>query len=145
VSEQQDGAALYRGQKGDKGARGERGEAGASRLPARVAWALVVLFAVAVAVGGTAYFSAVTARRAAAHAIQVSQAEQRKQETAQQAQGLAIERKLCLTFGELAANQPPPGNPVKNPSRAYDQRNHAILAQIGPDLDCTAIRKAGSR
>jgi type II secretory pathway pseudopilin PulG len=134
--------ALYRGQKGDKGAKGERGEAGKSRLPARVAYAIVVLFLVAVAIGVTAYVSAGAARRAANHAIQVSQAAQKKQEAAQREQSLEIERKLCVTFGELAANKPPPGNPATNPSRGYEQRNHTILAQVGPDLGCVPGAKS---
>lgn len=56
----------------------------------------------------------------------------------QQRAGELLERKLCTTFGKLAANKPPAGDPKRNPSRAYDDNNHAILAQIGPDLDCPA-------
>jgi hypothetical protein len=66
-----------------------------------------------------------------AHAVLV--AEQRNQ-AEQKAAGAAVERKLCITFGKLAANEPPSGNPATNPSRKYDQVNHAILDELGPDL-----------
>jgi hypothetical protein len=114
--------------RGERGAKGDKGEQG---MPAGQRRAIIYLFLLNFAlflVLGVALF----------HSQARQQAEQRQA-------GLVIERKLCRTFGSLAANQPPPGNAVKNPSRAYDQRNHAILAQIGPDLDCNAIRKAGSR
>lgn len=58
------------------------------------------------------------------------------QQAAQQRQGQVLERKLCTTLGRLAALQPPAGNPVTNPSRAYDQQVHAALAQLGPDIGC---------
>jgi hypothetical protein len=54
----------------------------------------------------------------------------------QQRQGQALERKLCTTFGRLAALKPPAGSPGSNPSRAYLQRQHATLAEIGTDLGC---------
>lgn len=57
-------------------------------------------------------------------------------QAAQQRQGRVVEQKLCTTFGKLAANKPPPGNPAANPSRAYDQNNHAILDELGTDLGC---------
>ena len=57
-------------------------------------------------------------------------------QAAQRQQGQAVERKLCATFGKLAALKPPPGSPVTNPSRAYLQQEHAALAQIGIDLGC---------
>jgi hypothetical protein len=136
--------ALYKGAKGDKG---EPGKTGSSRLAPRLAWALVILFVVAVAIGGTAWFSAGSAGRAANHAIQVSQAAQKKQEAAQRRQqaaqqaaqrrqGELIEAKLCQTFGALAALKPPAGSASANPSRAYEQDQHAILSQIGADLGC---------
>lgn len=66
------------------------------------------------------------------HQQQLYVSEQQQSE----AQGAKIERSLCLTLDRLAANKPPAGNPNTNPSRAYDQANHAILAQLGPDLEC---------
>ena len=55
---------------------------------------------------------------------------------AQRQQGIAVERKICTTLAHLAALKPPAGNPVKNPSRAFDQDLHATLDQLGPDLGC---------
>ena len=78
------------------------------------------------------------------HQTDASQASQHQQQVAEAAAqrkaGLLVEQKLCATFNRLAANKPPAGNPEKNPSRAYDQRNHAILDELGPDLglDCQA-------
>lgn len=51
-------------------------------------------------------------------------------------QGLAIEHRICLTLARLAALRPPAGDPATNPSRAYDQAQHATLDQLGPDLGC---------
>ena len=62
-------------------------------------------------------------------------AEQRVQ-AEQRAAGAVLEAKLCATLAKLAANKPPAGNPQTNPSRAYDQNNHAILDELGPDLGC---------
>ncbi len=57
-------------------------------------------------------------------------------QAAQQRQGQAVETKLCSTFGKLAALQPPAGNPASNPSRAYEDRLHATLDDLGTDLGC---------
>lgn len=54
----------------------------------------------------------------------------------QQRQGQVVEAKLCTTLGQLAALGPPAGDPASNPSRGFDQRLHATLAQLGPDLGC---------
>jgi flagellar basal body-associated protein FliL len=53
-----------------------------------------------------------------------------------QSQAAKVEHALCLTLDRLAANKPPAGNPIGNPSRAYEQAQHAILAQLSPDLEC---------
>jgi hypothetical protein len=71
-----------------------------------------------------------------AHAVNSFRASQRAQTAAQQRQGQAIERKLCTTLGRLVALKPPPGDPSKNPSRAFDDELHATLAQLGPDIGC---------
>ena len=55
---------------------------------------------------------------------------------AQQHQGQIIETKLCTTLGRLAALQPPRGNPASNPSRAYLQHQHDVLAALGGDVGC---------
>lgn len=68
--------------------------------------------------------------------VHADRAAQRHEQVEQQQAGAALERKLCTTFGKLAANKPPAGNPKTNPSRAYDQNNHAILGQLGADLGC---------
>lgn len=57
--------------------------------------------------------------------------------SAQQHQGEIVERKICTTIAHLDALKPPGGNPRANPSRAFDDRLHASLAQLGPDLGCT--------
>ena len=65
--------------------------------------------------------------------------ERLSQQAAQQAQrqaGREVERKICRTLAALAALRPPPGNPAANPSRAFDQRLHATLSQLAPDLGC---------
>jgi hypothetical protein len=55
---------------------------------------------------------------------------------AQQRQGRQAELKICTTLARIAALRPPAGNPALNPSRAYDQRLHMTLEQLGPDLGC---------
>lgn len=67
---------------------------------------------------------------------QAYEAGQRRDQAEQRAAGVLVIRKLCTTFGELAANKPPAGNPNTNPSRGYDQRNHKILDGVGPDIGC---------
>lgn len=62
--------------------------------------------------------------------------EVRVQAAAQQRAGQVVERKICTTMAGLSALRPPAGNPVTNPSRAFDQRLHAELAQLGTDLGC---------
>lgn len=82
----------------------------------------VVLMLISLALSGAALFSAIGY-------YHVSQA-------AQQRQGAATENKLCTTLGALAALGPPAGSAAGNPSRGYEQRLHAVLAQLGPDLGC---------
>ena len=107
---------------GPKGEKGERGDKGPSRLPAQQARAVVILVVIAFLINGAGLFWQ-------AHQSSASH-------TAQQRSGQLLERKLCQTFGELAANRPPAGNPATNPARAYDQRQHDILDQLGTDLGC---------
>ncbi len=106
-----------RGPKGDKGDRGEGG-----RLPSGTARSVVILFLIGFAIGVANLLFTV-------HYIHAQQHAERQA-------GQIVERKLCKTFGELAANKPPAGDAAANPSRAYEQRNHRILAGVGPDIGC---------
>jgi hypothetical protein len=84
------------------------------------------LVALTLIVGGGNLWSGYDQARSQARAVQ---AEQRQA-------AAVLERKLCSTFGRLAANVPPAGDPAKNPSRKYDQNEHAILDQLGDDFGC---------
>lgn len=59
-----------------------------------------------------------------------------REQAAQRAAGITVERTLCTTLGKLAALKPPSGSTAANPSRAYEQALHAALAQLGPDIGC---------
>jgi hypothetical protein len=111
---------------GPRGAKGDRGDRGLSRLQGR---AIVVLFLIAALSGvGNLFWTA--------HEVHASTTAQRQEQAAQQRAGVVIEQKLCTTLGRLAVLKPPPGSPLTNPSRAYDQELHAALAQLSPDLGC---------
>lgn len=56
------------------------------------------------------------------------------------AAGQVVEQKLCTTFGNLAALQPPKGSQGTNPSRAYEQKLHAILAGVSDDINCPPVK-----
>jgi hypothetical protein len=122
----EDGGRIPAGPRGQQGERGERGERGLSRLQGR---AVVVLFLLAVFPGAAGWFWWV-------HQADVNAAAQRQEQLSQQRQGELLEDKLCTTFGKLASLKPPAGNPATNPSRAFDQNQHALLVQLGPDLGC---------
>ena len=68
--------------------------------------------------------------------VQSAQATQQREQAAQRRQGETVEHKICTTLAHLAALRPPAGNPRTNPSRAYDQRLHATLDGLAPDLGC---------
>lgn len=75
-----------------------------------------------------------------ANALQAAQQRQAAQQAAsQRAQGAAFERRLCTTLGRLAALKPPPGNGA-DLSRAYLWQQHAVLAELGPDVGCKEKR-----
>jgi hypothetical protein len=122
-----------RGPQGRQGNQGNRGEQGMTGLSRAVRWALVFLFALPVILAGVNLLWT-------AHEVHSSQAaihaEQAREQLAQQRAGAVLGEKLCLTFGRLAALKPPPGNPETNPSRAYDQEQHATLDELGTDLGC---------
>jgi hypothetical protein len=91
------------------------------------------LVALTLIVGGGNLWSSYDQAHSQAHAVLV--AEQHVQ-AEQQAAGKVLGRRLCATFGALAALKPPPGNPTANPARAYEQEEHAALVQLGTDLGC---------
>lgn len=99
----------------------------------RGAYAYVALALVSVVLSAASLLGAISYYHA-------SQASQQRQDAAvaasQKAQSEAFEQKLCATLDRLAALKPPPGSPAGNPSRAYLQQQHAVLAELGPDVGC---------
>ena len=71
-----------------------------------------------------------------AHYVNSYRDGQQREQAAQRRQGVLVERKLCTTLDRLTQLRPPPGNPATNPSRAFDQKLHSTLGQLGPDLGC---------
>lgn len=69
----------------------------------------------------------------------VTQTEINNAKQTQQQQSALFENRLCSTLDAVKALQPPPGNPATNPSRAFDQEEHAALSQLASDLNCPAI------
>jgi hypothetical protein len=122
-----------RGPQGRQGNQGNRGEQGTTGLSVDVRRALVFLFALSVILAGANLLWTAHEVHASQAAIQASQ---RREQAMQQQAGAILGQKLCTTFGKLAANKPPAGNPRTNPSRAYDQNQHAILDELGTDLGC---------
>lgn len=94
---------------------------------------LVYMFALAVALAAFGLFWINHAVHDSQAAIQAGL---HREQVAQERAGALLEERLCATLAKLAANKPPSGNPKTNPSRAYDQNNHAILDELGPDLGC---------
>jgi hypothetical protein len=120
------GARGAKGEQGEQGARGARGERGLSRVQGR---AIVVLFAIGAALGAANLFWT-------AHEVNAATEAQHQEQAAQQRQGAMIEQRLCTSLDRLAALKPPAGNPATNPSRAFDDDQHAVLAQLGTDVGC---------
>ena len=115
-----------RGAQGNQGNQGERGEDGMTRAK-RQGIVYLFVFSLALSVANLFWTS---------HEVNANDAVHAQQQAEQQRAGVLIEAKLCSTFGSLAVLKPPPGNPAKNPSRAYLQDEHAKLAQVGTDLRC---------
>jgi type VI protein secretion system component VasK len=59
-----------------------------------------------------------------------------KTQQQQQAQGRAIDERLCNTLDRLAALKAPAGSADDNPSRAYEQELAMTLAELKPDIGC---------
>ena len=115
------------GPRGAQGAQGARGERGLSRLQGR---AIVVPVRHRRADRrGNLFLDGARGARAAGTA-------QHQEQAAQQRQGAVLEAKLCISLDRLAALKPPAGDPASNPARAYAQQEHAVLAQLGPDVGC---------
>jgi hypothetical protein len=114
--------AAPRGPQGRRGERGEQGERGAAGdgMPPRSRRAVAVLIVVLFALEGLN--------------LEFTAQYENHTQQAQRTQSAAIIRKVCAGFGELAAEKPPAGNPAKNPSRAFDDTQHAVLVGIGHDL-----------
>jgi hypothetical protein len=90
-------------------------------------WGRVIVLVIAAMVVNAAFTLTVVA---------VMQRQTKATQAAAQKTGAMVEQRLCSTLDLLAANEPPAGNPLTNPSRGYDQRNHEILSELGPDLGC---------
>ena len=117
---------LPAGPRGAQGEQGAQGERGLSRVQGR---AIVVLFLIGGLIGvGNLFWTA--------HEVRAAGTAQHQEQAAQQRQGAVLEAKLCTTLDRLAALKPPAGNPASNPARAYAQQEHAVLAQLGPDVGC---------
>ena len=86
--------------------------------------------------GGNLWSSYDQARSQARSQAQAVLAVEQREQAAQQRAAIAQQRKLCTTFGVLAVIKPPPGPAATNPSRAYEQEEHAALDQLGLDLGC---------
>jgi hypothetical protein len=90
---------------------------------------LIILLVVVFAIGGGNAL-------ATSDQVNAYQAGQRREQAAQEREGLKLERQLCTTFGNAAALVPPAGNPQKNPSRAYLQGEHLVWTGVLADLRC---------
>ena len=102
--------------------------------------AAIALLLLTLIVGGgnlLATYLHVQAAQQAQHREQAAaQRAQRREQAAAQRAARVVERRICLTMRRLAALKPPPGNPASNPSRAFEDKLHATLDQLGPDLGC---------
>jgi hypothetical protein len=119
---------------GPRGERGERGKTG-PRLPRNVAYAVVFLFVLSLAIGGANLLFSAHEANSVRHQFAVSNAQGKRQ-------GESIEQKLCLTMRKQAARKPPAGNPANNPSRAYLQGEHQTWAALIPELGCNRRRSS---
>lgn len=93
------------------------------------ALAIVCAFLVIV-LSGTAAF-VITSERIADNAAAQQQASQ------------LLESNLCHSLNSLKALKPPPGNAQTNPSRAFEQAEHMVLAGLAADVGCPSIPATG--
>lgn len=108
----------------------------------------VTMFAILVALMVVVGAGNLAATYVDVHDAQVAAAQQharavvahRRQVAGQAAAAAVFESKLCEAFGVLGALKPPPGNPAANPSRAYEQAEHAALVHIGVAVGCKGLR-----
>ena len=54
--------------------------------------------------------------------------------------GQVVEQRLCATLVSLAALKPPAGSGTDNPSRLYEQKLAAKLAELSTDIECQAAQ-----
>lgn len=103
------------------------------RLKATPMQGIAGLVALTLVVGAGNLWSSYDQARSQARAVLAAE---HREQAAQRQAGVILGEKLCITFAQLAANEPPAGNPEANPSRAFDQKEHAILVDLGTDLGC---------
>ena len=121
------------GMQGQRGRPGETGRAGKPGISTGTMRAFVALLVLVLIVGGANLWGSwdqVHSFKEQLHAQQVAEQKAAAKEIGE----------LCSTFGKVALLKPPAGNPVTNPSRAFDQSLHADLAGVNPDLGCTKLR-----
>ena len=132
---------LARGQKGEPGDIGPPGPRGIARLSRKATYALASLAATVLVIVGCALALAFTSVSDAHHSEQVSrrgeQLAQRGELLARQAlTKISHHNALCIAIGQLAANDAPAGSAAQNPSRAYEQDQHATFMQLHKQLGC---------
>jgi hypothetical protein len=145
MSDQQHGMEkwemLARGQPGPKGETGEQGPRGLARLSRSSTYALAGIAASVLVVVGCALGLAFSSVSDAHHSEQVAQhgeqlAKRGEQLARQALTKISHHNALCIAIGQLAANDAPSGSAAANPSRAYEQTQHATFVQLHQQLGC---------
>ena len=94
----------------------------------RLLLAAAVLLAMVAALAAVAVSNALTARDASIRA--------NRAQAAASAVAAADKRRLCVSFGDLAARRPPAGNPRTSLSRAYLDGQYETLLRIAAAIGC---------